>query len=52
MPKAKQKWNAIRVGNSLFKEIKDFSKEKDRPMASVIRMLWTRHKKEVKKDGV
>jgi hypothetical protein len=52
MPKAKQKWNAIRVGNTLFKEIKEFSRANDRPMASVIRMLWTRHKKGVKKNGL
>jgi hypothetical protein len=52
MPKKKQKWNAIRVGNSLFKEIKEFSRTNDRPMASVVRMLWTRHKKEVKKRGL
>ena len=52
MPKAKQKWNAIRVGNTLYKEIKDLSREYDRPMASIIRMLWNKHKEEVKKRGL
>ena len=43
----KQKWNAIRVGDTLYKEIKALAKKKDRPMTSILRAIWDKHKKEV-----
>jgi len=44
----KQQWDAIRVGRTIYEEIKATSKRCDRPMTSIIRMLWNKHKKEVK----
>ena len=52
MKAKKQQWTAIRVGPALYKEIKAISKELDRPMSSIIRVMWKKYMKGVKKNGI
>jgi len=47
MVKKKQKWTGIRIGPVMYKEIKAISKIQDRPMSTIIRMIWNKYKKEV-----
>jgi len=50
--KKKQVWTGIRIGPVMYKEIKAISKAYDRPMSTIIRKLWNKHRKEVLKNGI
>lgn len=45
----KQEWTGVRLGPIVYKEIKTLSRKIDRPMSTIIRMLWIKYKKEVKR---
>ena len=52
MVKKKQVWTGVRIGPVMYKELRTISKIQDRPMSTILRKLWNKHKKEVIKHGV